>query len=1022
MKKLVFLLAAFVISLGAMAQEAFVIHNYTVDVNINANGSFDVKESIALSFSESRHGIVRKIPFRYKQTRVDTANRAKRGDYSPYYETYVKNISVEGFEFSTTKEGDFIVIKIGNANNYVSGNQTYVVKYTVWGALNKFSRTTEFFWNMVGNDWDTKIENVAFHVRFPSKIKLGNSDVLAFTGREGSKESNVTMDISPEGISGRSTKILNANEGITLAVRFPLSYFKSTDIPIEEMANQFYVKTYNTIVKLNKDASLNVTERYVVTFVNPTYAFTRYFGNTQSEEENATKSRENIFIENFTGACVSGAEKKLRFTSQAFGDSKNIKVEASGAMTGTYEFVFNYRVWGAYSFKENLAEINWNMLNSDMKEPVESFAFKLIIDTTIHYTRQHIGFFENKSPVFYDVHCDYKENSYAPKLNITAKNCPQIDFKVKLHGSNISQKMVPYDIYAKNYVIKDFNTELTVQKNGVVHVKQIYKIAFANNKDANNNFYTEIRYVYPKDWRMYTTRRYEVPYYALLGNKTKLIVKNIDAEPSPNIRTDWQDMNYIVDFNSTAAKKDSIYTIEYDIFDIIHTKAGNFAMSYPLISLMDEPICSASFSIKFSEETAFPFLFYSISTDDEVAKNQTITIRRVGNTIIGTLPRGLMPQQSAILYAEFPRSYLSVGTLWLKIQLLWMNNFLLIIPFLFLILLLIIWYFIGRDTKETVVVSYYPPAEVTPAEVGLLWDNKLQKRDLVALIFYWAGYGYLTIKEFTNPLTHETDYELTKLMNLPPFAKNYELTMFLRLFKSGDTVKISSLKNSYYITMNTAERELLADAKNRNFYKPGTIAFGRFLMLLSILALILGTVMAMKYDLNFWEVVICFTSIFAMLRVFGHIMPKRGPYGAKVHAQAHGFYEFIKRAELPRLSEILKENPQYFYQTLSYAIVMGQGKEWAGKFDTLVTESPSWFVSDKTTNFNTLLFANLVISSMHQINSNMNYAHIATNSTSRSGWNSGGSSFSSWGGSGGSGFSGGGFSGGGFGGGGGSSW
>ncbi len=351
-----------------------------------------------------------------------------------------------------------------------------------------------------------------------------------------------------------------------------------------------------------------------------------------------------------------------------------------------------------------------------------------------------------------------------------------------------------------------------------------------------------------------------------------------------------------------------------------------------------------------------------------------------------------------------------------------MNNYFLFIPFLFFILLIVLWYCIGRDKKETVVVGYYPPAEVTPAEIGFLWDNKLQKRDLVSLIFYWAGNGLLSIKEFSNDLTHETDFELTKLKDLPADAKSYEITMFQRLFKTSDTVKISSLKNSYYITMNTAERELLSDAKNRKFYKPGTIGFGRLLKFLSIISLVIGTVILM-YSQYFWaQIIICFSLIFIMLRIFGYIMPKRGPYGAKVYNEALGFYEFMKRAEIPRLNEILKENPNYFYQTISYAIVMGQGKEWASKFDTLITESPAWFVSDKTTSFNTLLFTNVVINSMHHMNSSMNYMHTAAVSSSYGGFTGGGSGFSSWGGSGGSGFSGGGFSGGGFGGGGGSSW
>jgi len=141
----------------------------------------------------------------------------------------------------------------------------------------------------------------------------------------------------------------------------------------------------------------------------------------------------------------------------------------------------------------------------------------------------------------------------------------------------------------------------------------------------------------------------------------------------------------------------------------------------------------------------------------------------------------------------------------LTLNIIWTNNRLLFYPFIIFLVLLILWYFVGRDKKGPVVVQYKPPKDITPAEAGYLWDNKLKKRDLVSLIYYWAGNGILSIKEIKSAGLAGNDYELTKFNALPHDAKNFEQTIFRGLFvEDKTTVKISSLKNTFYYIMNKA--------------------------------------------------------------------------------------------------------------------------------------------------------------------------------------------------------------------------
>ncbi|NJO90354.1 MAG: DUF2207 domain-containing protein, partial [Chloroflexia bacterium] len=85
-------------------------------------------------------------------------------------------------------------------------------------------------------------------------------------------------------------------------------------------------------------------------------------------------------------------------------------------------------------------------------------------------------------------------------------------------------------------------------------------------------------------------------------------------------------------------------------------------------------------------------------------------------------------------------------------------------PVVITIVLFVLWFFIGRDKKQEIIEKYYIPDNISPPEVGFIWDGKLHKRDLIALIYHWAAKGYLKISGMN---TDEKDLTLTKLKDLP---------------------------------------------------------------------------------------------------------------------------------------------------------------------------------------------------------------------------------------------------------------
>ena len=125
-------------------------------------------------------------------------------------------------------------------------------------------------------------------------------------------------------------------------------------------------------------------------------------------------------------------------------------------------------------------------------------------------------------------------------------------------------------------------------------------------------------------------------------------------------------------------------------------------------------------------------------------------------------------------------------------------------------------------------------------------------------------------------------------------------------------------------------------------------------------------------------------------------MLKPNWYGRQILGHLLGLKRFIEVAEKKRLEKMVEENPEYFYQILPYAYVLGVSDKWIKQFENIAVPQPEW--CDGTFRFN-------------------NFNHLMRNfnaATKPSVANGGIQRSSSSGG--------GGFSGGGFGGGGGRSW
>ena len=374
----------------------------------------------------------------------------------------------------------------------------------------------------------------------------------------------------------------------------------------------------------------------------------------------------------------------------------------------------------------------------------------------------------------------------------------------------------------------------------------------------------------------------------------------------------------------------------------------------------------------------------------------------------------------------------------------------------------------GRDPKSVKTVEFYPPEDLTSAEVGYIIDGTIDKKDIVSLVIYFANKGYLDIVE-----VDKKSYKLVRKNDPAPDANDFERTLFYALFSGREEAYLSDIGSNpvFYEQFELTGEQIEAKYSsrgNRLFSRKASLGrvidmvitlaasgIGAFIISIlygsvlvfapaavGLIFLIVAYIMGMnaedrRYTMRkggkFATTIISLlflaascgvtyaymfffvgakiaAACFIFMNVLGYFsfryMQCRTKYGAEILGKVLGFKEFVSVSEIAKLEMMIEEDPNYFYDILPYAYAMGQTKRWAKKFEGIAQEPPSWYHGTyRGDYFNTMVFYHSFDNCMKDVTS-----HISVPAPDAYG--DGGSSF------GGGGFSGGG----GFGGGGGGSW
>lgn len=210
MKKLFVPLALFFLIYPVKVFAYEKISNYRVDLKMNKDASVEISEEIVYDFAgNSRHGIYRYIPYKYK-TNAGTHNLE------------INNVRVEDnfgilYPFSKNFSSGILQIKIGDPDKLVSGQKNYIINYDVKGSINYFEDYDELYWNAIGTDWAVPISEVLVVADLTDVSAIDDVLFDCFIGLEGSQQKCKTEIVPGEKIFF-SANDLNSYEGLTIVV------------------------------------------------------------------------------------------------------------------------------------------------------------------------------------------------------------------------------------------------------------------------------------------------------------------------------------------------------------------------------------------------------------------------------------------------------------------------------------------------------------------------------------------------------------------------------------------------------------------------------------------------------------------------------------------------------------------------------------------------------------------------------------------------------------------------------------
>jgi len=142
----------------------YLIESFDSQIVIQENTDLLVTETIKTNFLIPKHGIFRTIPIIYS-----VRGKTIKVKFELIGVTDELGTS---YKYEKTRLAQSVKLKIGDANKYLTGINTYVITYRISKVLQELDTHDELYWNITGHEWDANILVSTSSVNSPyAKIK-----------------------------------------------------------------------------------------------------------------------------------------------------------------------------------------------------------------------------------------------------------------------------------------------------------------------------------------------------------------------------------------------------------------------------------------------------------------------------------------------------------------------------------------------------------------------------------------------------------------------------------------------------------------------------------------------------------------------------------------------------------------------------------------------------------------------------------------------------------------------------------
>lgn len=494
----------------------------------------------------------------------------------------------------------------------------------------------------------------------------------------------------------------------------------------------------------------------------------------------------------------------------------------------------------------------------------------------------------------------------------------------------------------KDYFWESFNVEITVLENGDLRVEEEQTLVFSGEP-----FTYGYRNIPINDAGRNDGLRD-------IGVREGVTIFREDSSQAPNtFRVSTSKDETTVYWYFAPATGQHVYTFSYTVAGGIRTEPGGDQVYWNAMPAdLGKTIRAGQITITLPEGIR------AESTTASVAgrENDGITtqVSEDGRQVVFTLTEPRPAGSDVEVGVRFPTGQLALTTPeWQQneqvadVQALLILLFSIFVAVVGPLLVLLLWYLVGRDPQVGTAVPDYlaePPSNLPPAVVGTLIDEKAQIQDVMSTLIDLARRGYMTMTETKSG----RDFVFSKTDITPTDLRPYERAIMDGVFGRKSSRRLNDLKYNFSSKLPGIRKQLYEELRTAGYVRSSpestrnnygclgililTLAGGSFWLASVFLSDSVATALCPAFAFGLTGLVMLATAQF---------MPAKTALGAEEAAKWSAFKTYLQ--DIEKYAD-LQQATAIFEQYLAYAVAFGLERSWIRKFSQVPnTPVPHWY-------------------------------------------------------------------------------